>query len=391
ADMLALVKNLPASGKRLSILPNSNYPAQTGFGLRYSNNASYFAAKMLEISSLGVYAVGGCCGTTPEHILQVTSRIKGERETYKSASDERREQPVQNVRHSKLRSALESEKKLVAVELSPPENTDMAFVTESAAAVKRAGADLVTLPDSPLARPRADSFMTAARVMREVGIETLPHLACRDKNRIAIQGQLIGANAERVQNVLVVTGDSISKNNPADAVNDKNVFNFNSFSLISYINSLNDNLFAATPFHIAAALNVNAANFDIELERALQKEERGAALFLTQALFTDESVDCLRRAREVLRGKILAGILPIAGYKNAVFLNNEVSGMSIPQKLVDSLKDKSPEETKSISLDFCRSIIDRTGAFCDGYYIMTPRKKIDFVIELITYIKAAQL
>lgn len=388
SDMLALVKKLPVKEMNLSVLPNSNYPAQTGFGLRYSNNAEYFAGKILEMYNLGAYAVGGCCGTTPEHIRKVTSSINGESRAYitNPVGEAGQIQPVPKL--SRLQRALNKGKTVIAVELDPPENTDIGFLIDSAESLKRAGADVITLADSPLARPRADSFITAARVSRDVGIETLPHLACRDKNRIAIHSQLLGAGAENVQNVLVITGDSISKSNPTDIGGDKNVFNFNSLTLISYIDSLNESVFASAPFCIAAALNVNAANFEAELKRAKQKEERGATVFLTQAIFTDDSIKSLQRARESLKGKILAGILPIAGYRNALFLNNEVSGMSIPHELVESLKDKSPEETKQISLAFCRSIIDRAREFCDGYYLMTPRKKVDFVTELVHYINS---
>ncbi|NLK38991.1 MAG: bifunctional homocysteine S-methyltransferase/methylenetetrahydrofolate reductase [Clostridiales bacterium] len=387
SDMLALVKNLPIGDRKLSVLPNSNYPAQTGFGLRFSNNASYFAEKMLEIYRYGVFAIGGCCGTTPAHIRKTVEIIEKEgmvRDPLPSSVSEPQDMPV---RTSRLYNSVKNGDPIIAVEIDPPDNTDIDFLMQSAKRLKSCGADVITLADSPLARSRADSFIIAAKVQREIGIDTLPHLACRDKNRIAIHGQLLGANIERVQNVLVVTGDSVAKNEDVTAVQDKNVFNFNAITLISYIHHLNGTLFDRAPYLIAAALNLNAVNFEAELRRAQRKEEAGALLFLTQALFTEESLENLRIAREGLKGRILAGILPLAGYRNAVFLNNEVSGMTIPETLIQNLNGKSPEETKRISLDFSRGMIDRARPFCDGYYLMTARRKIDFVCELVSYIK----
>lgn len=387
SDMLALVKTLPAGGRKLAILPNSNYPAQTGFGLRFSNNAAYFAEKMLEIFSCGVYAVGGCCGTTPAHIRRTVALIQREG-VARVISPAPAPESGGAVRVSGLCSLLAQGERICAVELEVPNDTDTDYLMQAAARLKRHGADVVTLADSPLARPRADSFMLAAKVRREVGIETLPHLACRDKNRIAIHGQLLGANIERVQNVLVVTGDSIARAGQEPAtMPDKNVFNFHSVSLIAYIQELNKTLFSQTPFCVAAALNVNAPNFEAELRRADRKEAAGAQLFLTQAIFTEESLGNLRLAHKRLKTKILAGILPLAGYRNAVFLNNEVSGMTIPQSLIQDLEGKSPEETKKISLAFSRRIIDAAMPFCDGFYLMTPRRKIDFVCDLVSYIK----
>jgi len=230
--------------------------------------------------------------------------------------------------------------------------------------------------------------MMAAKIKREVGIETMPHIACRDRNRIALKSAFLAAHIERVNTFLVVTGDAIRQPPiPKEGVGEKAVYSFDSTRLLSYIQSLNEEVFVSEPIRCAAALNVNARRFDVELERAVKKEEAGASFFLTQAIFSAEAVDNLKKAHETLESPILAGILPLAGYKNAVFLNNEVGGIDIPDRIVESLKDKSTEEMKEISLAYCRELIGMTKDFCSGYYLMMPLKRLDLVSELLEYIK----
>ena len=203
-----------------------------------------------------------------------------------------------------------------------------------------------------------------------------------------MKGLLLGANIEGVQNVLAVTGDALGGSKSAGE-SEKNVFHFNSFQLISYLSSLNGDLFRSRPYLIAGALNVNAAHFDAELDRMRKKMELGAALFLTQGLFSEQSVENLIRAHDVLAGRsaLLAGILPLAGYRNAVFLSNEVAGMTIPAELLEKLRDKSPEEVRGVSIAYAKDILRAVRPHCEGVYLMTPLKKIDLVCELISFIK----
>ncbi|MHB8962202.1 MAG: methylenetetrahydrofolate reductase, partial [Saccharofermentanales bacterium] len=165
------------------------------------------------------------------------------------------------------------------------------------------------------------------------------------------------------------------------------MFSFNSFKLISYIKRLNEEVFLSTPLGIAAALNVNAAAFDTELARALQKQENGADVFLTQPVFSQTAAENIIKARKSLSAKLLVGILPVAGYRNALFLNNEVPGIRIPDAFLDKLKDASPEAASKYIMDFGKEIISMTYDHADGFYLMTPLKKIGLVCEFLTEIR----
>ncbi len=381
AHILRLIKKCDTGRYRISAMPNAGYPALVGGRTVYNDNPEYFAEKLLELSRCGVEAVGGCCGTTPEHIRAFTRRLSGESPIpqVRVSAPYRAETPVFASRPigAKLRS--------IAVELDAPFDTNAEPLLEGARQVLEAGADFITIPDSPLARPRADSLMLSTLVRRELGAAMIPHLSCRDKNQIAIRGQLIAGHLEGLRHVLAVTGDPVPQTDRSAA---KGVFGFNSYKLIRFIASLNEELLSDEPYSIYAALNVTRENFDSELHRAEQKLQNGANAFMTQPVYTDAHLNNLRLAKERLGCPILAGIMPVAGYKNAVFLNNEVAGVEIPSRVVDSLRDKSRDEAREISVAFCRELIDGAADCCDGYYLMTPLRRVDIVLDLIQHIRS---
>ncbi len=356
-------------------MPNAGYPQSVNGRTVYSNNMDYYAEKLLSIAALGVDVIGGCCGTTPSHIKRV---ISGELPKVTVVTEEGK--TVGNIRKNQMAELLKSGKKLLAVEIDPPVTADASFLLSAARMAKKAGAHVITVADSPLARSRADSMMLSAKVKREVGIEVLPHLSCRDKNDIAIRSQLIGANIEDVNNVLVVTGDPVSRS-------DGGVFQFNSYTLMNLIGTLNREIFCENPYTVCGALNVNAINFSAELKRAEKKLSSGATVLLTQPILSKQAVENFLLAKEKLHCYLLAGILPIAGWKNALFLNNEVSGIQIPDTLIEQLKTMEPHEVKatvvSYSMEWIRMVYEKA----DGFYIMTPLKKIDFVAELLSELK----
>ncbi len=382
SHMRSLIRNLDKHTKPLLAMPNSSYPSAFNGHMTFDDNSEYFADKMGEIYSAGADIIGGCCGTTPRHIalaVKTVMELNGKREektlTSKPALPKNTHQTIPFIC---------KRKKIIAVEIDPPMDNDMSFCIKAGFKLKEAGVDVITVADSPLARARADSIMTAAKIKREVGIETMPHISCRDKNRIALKGALIGAAFENINNVLAVTGDPITQDIFAGKAG---VFAFNSYGLISYINELNRQTFTATPFSVGAALNVNVSNFDKELERALKKEQLGAQYFLTQPIFSDSGAQNLIKAAGKLTKPVLAGLMPPASYKNAVFLHNEVSGISIDQSFIDSLKDKTREEIVELSTDFCLEKAVKVKDYCAGFYLMTPMKRADLTVRLTEKIK----
>ncbi|MBE6689499.1 MAG: bifunctional homocysteine S-methyltransferase/methylenetetrahydrofolate reductase [Ruminococcaceae bacterium] len=377
AHMLSLIKQLDTSKYSLIAMPNAGYPVKT-IGTSYGKERSeYFAAKLCELAAAGVKAVGGCCGTTPIDIKAFAKRISAI-DVYGMSAQAVPDEKVA------ARNVLGSDGTLIAVELSPPMNTDASFIIEAARKAKEAGADVITVPDSPMGSARADSLHIAAMIERLADIPTVPHICCRDKNRIAIKGGLIAANIEGVRHVLAITGDKMTETERADS---KNVFNFSSYKLINYISTLNSEVFSQSPYGIYGALNINVNNFDNELTRAKRKLREGAQGFFTQPVFSDKNIENYFRAKKELGCKVFAGIMPPAGYKNALFLNNEVPGIEIPAELVESLKDKPSDEVRRICVSYACSIIDRIKNDCDGYYIMTPMKKIDYSLDIVRYIR----
>lgn len=387
SHLYQLIKELDLKDITFSAMPNAGYPSTINGRTVYEDNAHYFSLKLADIFSLGVKILGGCCGTTPEHIKAAADRVtRTSKNSLSIDSEDTKGKP--NFTHINLfKNKLLSGQKMVAVEINPPLDNNCDYLLSAARKAAACGADIITLADSPLARARADSIMMAAKIKREINIDVLPHLCCRDRNHIAIKSALLGASIEGIDNILIITGDPITQ---TDRRSSKGVFNYNSFNLISYIQNLNKEILNQKPFFIGAALNVNAMQFEHELKRAQRKIENGAGFLLSQPIFSDQAARNFSLAKNRLKCKILAGILPIASYKNALFLNNEVSGIDIPEEVLDEIKDKNPSEAANISIRYSLSIINKISECCDGYYFSTPLQRIDLVCKLIETVKSSK-
>ncbi len=380
-----LIRQLQGSGKPLCAMPNSGYPSNIAGRTVYIDNADYFAERIREIHASGVEYLGGCCGTTPEHIRKAVGRISCEGKA--DIAEKKFSSGGVSIMPQKAGTNIlqyTEGRKLIAVEIDPPADTDPGFLLEASKLAAAEGADLITVADSPLARTRADSVILAAKIRRESGIAVMPHLSCRDRNQIGIKAALLGGSIEGIRNVLVVTGDPVSQ---TDRTEVKGMFSFNSMKLMAYISRLNDEVFSDSPFTIAAALNVNAVNFDAELGRAESKISAGAELFLTQPVFSRSAAENIVKARSVLGDVIVAGILPVSGFRNALFLNNEVPGIDIPWDFIESLRDIDKTESDGKINEFISSIISSLFEHTRGFYLITPMKRIDSVVSLIRVIR----
>ncbi|MDD4775780.1 MAG: bifunctional homocysteine S-methyltransferase/methylenetetrahydrofolate reductase, partial [Syntrophomonas sp.] len=387
SHLLEYIKTLSLADKTISIMPNSGYPALINNRTFFQNTKEYFASQMLEIARQGVTILGGCCGTTPDYIREMAARLASFSPLQLTSAEP---YPVRTLQRDLLPNPLlekmTSGHKIIAVELDPPIDTDIAFFLESARTLKEQGVDAITIADSPLARARVDSSIMACKLKRELGITPIPHLTCRDRNINATKALLLGLNVEGVNNVLVVTGDPVPT---AQRDEVKGVFSFNSAVLARYISNFNQTAFAS-PFNICAALNLNARNFSHELQRAAKKIDNGVAMFLTQPVLSPEAVDNLASARRELPARILGGIMPIVSYKNACFMNNEIAGIRVAPEIVELYRDLSKEEATAqavaISVRFAREIFP----YVDGYYLITPFKRIDLVSAIIARLRALE-
>lgn len=380
ANLRKLSAEIPTQGRLISIMPNAGFPTVVGNRTIYGNNPVYFAEIMREIAEDGVKILGGCCGTNPSFIREISKRVKGLKAVKSKIEIRSKDKKDIKATEPEYQKKLKRGEKIIAVELDPPVDSDINKYFKGAADLNEAGADLITIADCPVARSRMDSSIIACKLRRELGIEPLPHMTCRDRNLNATKGLLLGLNMEGVDQVLVVTGDPVPSAE-RDAV--KSVYNFNSRMLISFIKELNDTVFDKS-FYITAALNINARNFDPQLRMAEEKAACGVKMLFTQPVLSNKAEENLRRAKENLDVKIMGGIMPVVSYRNACFMNSEISGINVSEDIAKRYKDKDRDECTRLAVDISTDIAKRISDTVDGYYIITPFSRTDIVCEIIS-------
>lgn len=371
----------------ISALPNAGYPEIVNERMVYIDNPDYFSDKMLSIKKFGAKIVGGCCGTTPKHISELSYKLKlhGSKVVLKSSDENKVIRKISKINNNFI-SKLNSGKFPLVVELDPPTNTVMDKVMHCAQVCKENNIDLVTVADSPMSKVRVDSIVIASKIKREVGIDVMPHICCRDKNINAIRSSVLAANIEGIRNILAVTGDPVSG---AEEIKAKSVFNLNSFRLIELISEMNKEVFNGDEISIGGALNLNALNKNSEISRMNKKISNGASFFLTQPIFEDDTIEFLSNFKKESNAKILGGIMPLVSYRNAQFINNELPGVTIPQKYVERFdKDMTRNEAEEVGIEIAVEIISKIKNYVDGLYLVTPFNRIEMVMKVI---KAANI
>ena len=286
---------------------------------------------------------------------------------------------------------LNAGEKVIAIELDSPRNADLTGYLEGARKLQAAGADLLTIADCPIAQARMDSSLVACRVHRELGMCTLPHMTCRDRNLNATKALLLGLYAEGVREVLAITGDPIPT---AERDEVKNVYQFNSRKLAQYIVSLaGEDREMPTPMTVFGALNLNARNFDVELRRAGEKLENGMSGFLTQPVLSEQAVENLRRTRETLgsRAKILAGIMPVVSQRNAIFMENEINGIHVDEELIQKFAGLDRAGGEELGLAISLEMARKALPYADGFYLMTPFNRVALMERLIAQLRTEVL
>ena len=270
---------------------------------------------------------------------------------------------------------------LIAVELAPPLGCDDEKLMEAAHLLKVSGVDVLTFPDSPSGRTRADSILMAEKVSAETGICVMPHLCCRDKNAIAIRSQLLGAHINGIYNFLVITGDPIPTLVRASV---KSVFNFDSVGLMQIISDMNEAEFVENPVCFGGAINQGRRNLEVEIDRVKKKMKAGASFFLTQPVSSREGVERLRRVKEETGARILCGIMPFVSLKNALFMKNEMTGIDVTDEVLARYReDMTREEGEQAGINLAREVIAWTEDFVDGYYFSFPFNRVHMLREIL--------
>ena len=391
--MRTLVQQLGRTALPLSVMPNAGYPVVTRTQVKYQGKPEYFAKELARIAAEGVRVLGGCCGTTPAHIAALRAALDSLPAVEKAAPAVQvstPEAPTVEKDDAFLRK-LNAGKKVIAIELDSPKDADLTNYLAGAKRLQAAGADLLTIADCPIARARMDSSLVACRVHRELGLCTLPHMTCRDRNLNATKALLLGLYAEGVREVLAITGDPIPT---AERDEVKNVYQFNSRKLAQYIVSLaGEGREMPSPMTVFGALNLNARNFEVELRRAGEKLENGMSGVLTQPVLSEQAVENLRRTRETLgeRAKILAGIMPVVSQRNAIFMENEVNGIHVAEDIMEAFAGLDREQGEALGLEISLKMAREALPYADGFYLMTPFNRVALMERLIARLKTELL
>lgn len=374
----------------LSVMPNAGYPVVTRTQVKYQGRPEYFARELGRLAAEGtVQILGGCCGTTPAHIAALRAKLDSLPVVEKTAPAEEfstvKEQTVEN--EDAFLRKLNAGEKVIAIELDSPRNADLTGYLEGAKKLQAAGADLLTIADCPIAQARMDSSLVACRVHRELGLCTLPHMTCRDRNLNATKALLLGLYAEGVREMLAITGDPIPT---AERDEVKNVYQFNSRKLAQYIVSLaGEGREMPGPMTVFGALNLNARNFDVELRRAKEKLENGMSGFLTQPVLSAQAVENLKKSRETLGAdaKILAGIMPVVSQRNAIFMENEINGIHVEDWIIEKFAGLDRAQGEELGLAISLEMAKAALPYADGLYLMTPFNRVALMERLIGRLK----
>ena len=351
--------------------------------LQLGTTPAYFAEKMKELQALGADILGGCCGTTPEFIGEMSlwdgilNKIVLDTET------DNGEQTGHVQRHGFLydENGERKQKKLIAVELAPPFDADDEKLLESAHLLKNAGVDVLTFPDSPSGRTRVDSVLMASKVRQATGLSVMPHICCRDRNAIAMRSLFLGAAINDIHNFLIITGDPI----PSTARQTvKAVFNSDSTGLMKIAKEMNEDVFAKNPLCYGGAINQGRKNLDVEIGRVKKKMEEGAEFFLTQPVFTKEDAARLRRIKEETGATILCGIMPLISRKNAMFMKNEIAGVNVTDEIVARYPEKANrKEGEAAGIQLAKEVMKMVEDFADGYYFSFPFNRVYMLQDIM--------
>lgn len=387
--------------------PNAGQPQDVDGRRIYMASPEYMAEYARRFVLKGVRGVGGCCGTTPDMVRQMRSFIRSvapglevvTAPPAEAASEEDETQALQPVpieERSPFAKKLYGGRFCVSVELDPPRGLDPARSLKGAGFLKERGIDVINIADGPRAVARMGPTAMALLAREACGIESVIHYCCRDRNLLGMQMDLIGANALGLHNVLAVTGDPPKMGTYPDATA---VFDVDSIGLITFIQMLNRGLdFSGNPLgkggqtsiFVGAGCNPGHVDLDLEIDRFGKKVAAGAEFFFSQPVYDEDMLNTfLERTDDVPRVPFLVGILPLASYKNAEFLHNEVPGMQIPVRVRDRLRAAGTrEEQRAIGIEEARTTLKAVHAHprVDGVYIYPPfgiyRKVMDVLSVL---------
>ena len=380
----------------LSCYPNASLLDIENSEFKYSDNAKYFGDVAQELINEGVRLIGGCCGTTPEHISYIKESVKNLKPI-----KNKKVIPIHRTINTNAKRTLKQnltskvkQRPTVIVELDTPKHLDTELFFENIGKLDEAHIDAVTLADNSLATVRISNIAAASLIKQRYDIEPLVHITCRDRNLIGLQSHLLGLSLIGVSEILAITGDPSKVGHLPGATN---VYDVNSKGLTELalrfnqgINVDGDALKKHTNFNIAGAFDPNVRKLDGAVKRLEKKVAAGMSYFITQPVYSKEKIKEVYEATKHLDTPLFIGIMPIASYNNALFLHNEVPGIKMSEDVLNQFKavKDDKEKTKELSLRLSKELIDTVHEYFNGLYLITPFQRIDYSLELAAYSKA---
>lgn len=398
APMLDTLEEMAAAGDfYLSAQPNAGAPQWVEGRVIYFSSPEYLSTYARRfIRGCGVRVVGGCCGTTPEHIRAMRGAVRALQPTRVeigapvAPTEVALAEPIPTAERSRFARRLAAGRFVTSVEISPPKGTDTSRVLLAAAKLHAAGVDAINIPDGPRASARMSPLALSVIVARQIGIEVLLHYCCRDRNLLGMQSDLLGSHALGQRNLLIVTGDPPKL---GDYPNATPVFDVDSIGLTGIVRNLNHGLDLAgsplgppTAFHIGVGANPGALNLEEEVRRFRQKVAAGAEYALTQPVFDLGLLREFLARTEDVPIPIVVGILPLTSHRNAEFYHNEVPGMSIPEGVRERLRlAESGDDAKRVGIEIAREALHAARAFprIRGAYVMPPFSRVEPALEVL--------
>ena len=398
----AIEKMVPVTRRKLSAQPNAGMPRDVSGRSMYMASPEYMATYAHHLVQAGARIVGGCCGTTPEHIAAMVEGVRplSPRQPRVAARERRQAQPdlppedpgVQPVplaERSRWGGKIARGEFVTSVEIVPPRGVDASKMLRDTSALRDAGVDAVNVPDGPRAQSRMGALLTSVLIEQQVGIETVIHYCCRDRNLLGMLSDLLGAAAVGLRNLLLITGDP-PKMGPYP--NATAVFDIDAIGLTNLVSQLNRGLDpggnaigAPTKFTIGVGVNPAALDPPHELKRFEWKVEAGAEYAITQPVFDVSQLEKFLTTIEHTRIPIVAGIWPLVSLRNAEFLANEVPGVVVPPRIIERMRaasGKSKEHGVAEGIAIAREMLERVRPHVQGVQVSAPFGKVELALEV---------
>jgi methionine synthase I (cobalamin-dependent)/5,10-methylenetetrahydrofolate reductase len=402
--MLEVLERLRAvTEKPMSVMPNAGQPTEVEGRTIYLCSPDYMANYARRFVQIGARLVGGCCGTTPDHIRAIANSLRqlsGEersratsRQVVKPSAEAQPKPEIPLAERSALAKKIVRSEFVASVELAPPQGWNLGRILKNAEIVKDAGFDAINIPDGPRATARMGPLAMASVIEREVGIETIMHYACRDRNLVGMQSDLLGAYALGLKNLLLITGDPPILGDYPQATA---VFDVDSIGLTNMVTRLNRGLDLGgraigrpTGYLVFVGLNPTAINPEKEISRFKWKVDAGAHAAITQPVFdADQLLEFIEKIDNAPKIPLIAGIWPLQSLRNAEFLANEVPGVSVPTEVLARMstaktRDVEQEEGEKIAIEVLGAIFDSV----QGIQIAAPFGRLESAIRVFEAVK----